>query len=297
MSQNNGMVCTFRDLQKQINELNAKVNSSSNDIALKTINHESIKGEGNIDIQAYVTANEAYPEDWLDGVTTMAGLIAKINDDPNAVPGKIYLSTVSFSDLPANMMFAEVKAEIMTQGQYGKVILFTVTSSNVAPYHWEYTSTWRQTGTWRAFQVADNKESEAFLLSIIEGNPAASAEMKSYLQSAFIQNPGWLNLWSQMGLAFGFSYDEGSYYTYMMAPASAESYNDYKVAIQTNASVESDQVSVYNLTLLKNETTNYTDEELEALYEALIEGIPVTKLVAITAPVENNQGQKNNPEP
>ena len=273
MSQNNGMICTFRDVQKQIDDLNNKLNS----LSFKTINHENITGEGNIDIQAYVTANEAYPEDWLDGVTTMAGLIAKINDDPNAVPGKIYLSTVSFSDLPANMLFAEVKAEIMTQGQYGKVILFTVTSSNVAPYHWEYTSTWRQAGTWRAFQVVDNKESEAFLLTVLGGDNSANAALKSYLQGKLKDSPEWFNLWSQMGFEIGVSEDNGSFYAYLVGPSSV-TYNDYKVILETHLTIESNQVVVDEVNVTRNETTNYTDSDLASMFEELLEDCPVATL-------------------
>ena len=154
MSQNNGMVCTFKDLQKQIDSLNAKI-EQLNSLVFKTINGESILGEGNINIQASVVANEAYPQSWFEDTDTMADLIDKINADTNAVPGKIYLSTISLNDLPSEMLQAEVKAEIMAYEQgLGKVILFTVTSSNTAPYHWEYTSAWGGTGTWRAFQTA-----------------------------------------------------------------------------------------------------------------------------------------------
>ena len=50
------------------------------------------------------------------------------------------MSTVSYSDLPAGLIQGELKVEILDSEEFGKVILFTLTSSNVEPYHWEYTS-------------------------------------------------------------------------------------------------------------------------------------------------------------
>lgn len=151
MSQNNNIICKFKDIQSKLDSIEEQLKQA---LTLKTINGESILGSGNIDIQSSVVANEAYPASWFEDTNTMEDLIGKINADNNAVPGKIYLNTISLNDLPAGMVQAEVKAEIMAENpRDGKVILFTVTSSNTAPYHWEYTSAWRATGTWRAFQM------------------------------------------------------------------------------------------------------------------------------------------------
>ena len=98
--------------------------------------------------QEEVIINEAFPNGWHT-TGTMADLIADINADTDAVAGKVYMDTVSFSDLPANMQQAELKAEIISQLGNSKVIVFTVTSSEVSPYHWEYTSAYGQTNSWR----------------------------------------------------------------------------------------------------------------------------------------------------
>lgn len=98
--------------------------------------------------QEEVIINESFPNDWHT-TGTMADLISDINADTNAVAGKVYMDTVSFSDLPANMQQAELKAEIISQLGNSKVIVFTVTSSEVSPYHWEYTSAYGQTNSWR----------------------------------------------------------------------------------------------------------------------------------------------------
>ena len=104
-----------------------------------------------------VIINESFPVDWLSA-QSMTDLIQAINDDSDAMVGKVYMDTISLSDLPAGMMQAEVKAEIMSELEPGgdKVILFTVTSSNTSPYHWEYTSAYGATGTWREWLVSSD---------------------------------------------------------------------------------------------------------------------------------------------
>ena len=98
--------------------------------------------------QEEVIINEAFPNSWHK-TGTMADLIADINADTDAVAGKVYMDTVLFSDLPGEMQQAELKSEIISQLGNSKVIVFTVTSSEVSPYHWEYTSAYGQTNSWR----------------------------------------------------------------------------------------------------------------------------------------------------
>ena len=98
--------------------------------------------------QDEVIINESFPISWLSA-QSMSELITAINNDSDAVVGKVYMDTISLSDLPAGMLQAEVKAEIMSELSGEKVILFTVTSSNTSPYHWEYTSAYGATGSWR----------------------------------------------------------------------------------------------------------------------------------------------------
>lgn len=148
-----------RSIEDDISDLKKAVAGKQDTLVsgenIATINGHSIVGGDNIDIdvQSIVRANEPYPESWkTDG--TMAELIADINADDSAVQGKIYLATVYLSDLPASMIQAEMKAEIMTVDEnLGKNILFTITSSNTAPYHWEYSSAYGSTGAWRSFTV------------------------------------------------------------------------------------------------------------------------------------------------
>lgn len=93
------------------------------------------------------------PSEW-DTAHTMADLIADIASDNNAIEGKSYMGTVSLSDLPASLLQSEIMIDIMSVDEnLGKNIRFTLTSSNTAPYHWEYTSAYGATGTWRGFVV------------------------------------------------------------------------------------------------------------------------------------------------
>lgn len=99
--------------------------------------------------QDEVIAYKPIPSGW-DITHTMADLISDINSDTDAVTGRVYLDTVSLTDLPASLQQAEMKIEIISESSgLGKVILFTFTSSNQTPYHWEYTSAYGAAGTWR----------------------------------------------------------------------------------------------------------------------------------------------------
>ena len=117
---------------------------------IKTIAGQSILGEGNLNIQQVVLANEQMPADW-DTSHTMHDLIESINADEDAVPGKIYLSTVNISDLPTGMSQAEVKVEIMGVQSGKKILLFSITSADISPYRWEYTAYNMSEGPWRSW--------------------------------------------------------------------------------------------------------------------------------------------------
>lgn len=122
---------------------------------IKTVSGQSILGEGNIDIQADITANEQMPAEWIEDSHTMADLIAFINADEAAVPGKIYLGSLVLSDLPAGLFKAEIKAEIMGEQAGKKIILFSTTSADISPYMWQYTSYNMGDGPWRSWVSAD----------------------------------------------------------------------------------------------------------------------------------------------
>ena len=144
--------------------------------------------------QEEVIINEAFPNSWHK-TGTMADLIADINADTDAVAGKVYMDTVSFSDLPGEMQQAELKSEIISQLGNSKVIVFTVTSSEVSPYHWEYTSAYGQTNSWRewvtpaAMQSALSvKANSADLATVATSGDYADLTNKPVIPAAQIQS-------------------------------------------------------------------------------------------------------------
>lgn len=141
---------------------------------IKTINGSSILGEGNIVLDT--STYKGLPETW-DTTHSMAQLIASINADETAVPGKSYLGTVQLSDLPAGMVQAELIIDIMDQlGADGdKVIVFSLSSADISPYKWEYTSAYGRTGAWRSWvieqQQADWNQADTTAKDYIKNKP------------------------------------------------------------------------------------------------------------------------------
>ena len=120
-----------------------KLSELTNDVGFVT-KEEIAEGE------VTIISNQEMPASWLTA-GNMRELIEKINQENKAKAGTSFLATMHLSDLPTGLMQAEVKAEVLSSEGLGKVILFTVTSENVSPYHWEYTSAYGRTGQWRAF--------------------------------------------------------------------------------------------------------------------------------------------------
>ena len=100
------------------------------------------------DVAAVHTYKE-YNDTWPTNGTTKA-LMAAVNADETAVPGNVYLGDVRLTDMPFAGN-AELVISVIGGSVSQKVVLATLTSGNVAPYHWEYTY-WNGTGTgWKSF--------------------------------------------------------------------------------------------------------------------------------------------------
>lgn len=104
---------------------------------IKSINGNSILGEGNLELTQYL----GFPVSWpTTSSTSTKQFCDAVAADSTAIEGKMYLGEVRWNDLPAGIANSEVVVEIM----YGttssnKVIVLTLTSGNVAPYRWQYT--------------------------------------------------------------------------------------------------------------------------------------------------------------
>ena len=138
-----------------VNAINQKQDTLISGENIKTINGSSILGEGNIVLDT--STYKGLPETW-DTTHSMAELIASINADETAIPGKSYLGTVQLSDLPAGMVQAELIIDIMDQLDVdgSKVIVFSLSSADISPYKWEYTSAYGRTGAWRSWAIDAN---------------------------------------------------------------------------------------------------------------------------------------------
>lgn len=117
---------------------------------IKTINDNSILGSGNLAIETH----QDFPADWTtDG--TFAEFLTDIFNDESAVPGMSYLGTLRCSaGLPESFNNVEAVIEVQ-QGPNSKTLHVTITSGNVAPYRWEYTS-WNSghsNSGWISFQL------------------------------------------------------------------------------------------------------------------------------------------------
>lgn len=172
--------------------LSNKVNEAEPEAVASNGNIVSVDDSGNLvdtglSIQELVIVNRSFPESWRTN-GTMRDLIDDINADETAVKGMSYLQTVSCSGLPTGIMQGEMLVEIMESQSYGKVILFTMTSSDVHPYHWEYTSAWGGTGVWRSWESTGDKVTSISSTSTNAKYPSAKAVWD--LLSAFAEANG-----------------------------------------------------------------------------------------------------------
>lgn len=108
---------------------------------IKTINSQSILGEGNISIKTY----SPFPDDFItDG--TLEQVADSMVSSTGAIKGMAYLGQIKGDCLPFDDIIAECKVEFMADG----LALLTVSSSDVIPYHWEY-NTYAGDYIWKRF--------------------------------------------------------------------------------------------------------------------------------------------------
>lgn len=177
-----------------INAINQKQDTLVSGVNIKTINGSSILGEGNIVLDT--STYKGLPETW-DTTHSMAELIASINADETAIPGKSYLGTVQLSDLPAGMVQAELIIDIMDQlGSDGdKVIVFSLSSADISPYKWEYTSAYGRAGAWRSWvieqQQADWNQTNTSAVDYIKNKPTIPS-LSGYATESWVGQQGYL---------------------------------------------------------------------------------------------------------
>ena len=116
---------------------------------IKTINGQSVLGEGNIAVKTY----QPFPAGWtVNG--TVDEFCVDVNADTSAIGGMAYLGDVIFSDLPFNGNADAVVEIIRGTSVGGKVIHIIITSGDRTPYRWEYTwwNNGLSTSGWKSWQ-------------------------------------------------------------------------------------------------------------------------------------------------
>lgn len=108
-----------------------------------------------------VISNQPFPTSWpTTNDSEFANLISAIDADDDAVKGKVYLSTVHYTDLPADMTDAELKVEIMDERLDHKIAVFTLTSANVSPYNWHATMWDGSMTSWHSYALVEEEQTE-----------------------------------------------------------------------------------------------------------------------------------------
>ena len=211
-----------------------------------------VNDEGYI-TQPEVIAYKELPNDW-NVENSMADLIGDINGDSDAVVGKVYMGTVHLNDLPHNMLQAEMKIEIISEVEgLGKVVLFTFTSSNQSPYHWEYTSAYGQTGQWREWLVQSDLTAITSALSTLSGKVDTNEEVVSRALNELNTNKQDISGLSTVALTGDYS-DLSNTPTIPVVPTNVSAFNNdagYVTSAVTN--VLSGDITTINQTIEQNE--------------------------------------------
>lgn len=149
---------TLKEIEDKINALAMSQITNDANYVQQDQDGNLIVNETNITNTISVISNQPFPSDWPTlRTSTLSDLITAIDADDEAVKGKVYLSTVHYSDLPANMSDAELKVEIMDNTGSHKIAVFSITSANVSPYNWHATMWNGELTDWRSYALVEEE--------------------------------------------------------------------------------------------------------------------------------------------
>ena len=146
------------DTLKEISDaIPTKVSDLTNDVGYITENNGQLQvNTTNISI----ISNQPFPSGWpTANDKTFNDLIEAVDNDTDAVKGKVYLSTVHYSDLPDSLADAELKVEIMDSTGSHKIAVLTLTSANQSPYNWHTTIWAGQIENWHSYALVETEPS------------------------------------------------------------------------------------------------------------------------------------------
>ena len=154
---------TLKEIEDKINQLAMSQINNDAGYVQQDENGQLKVNETNITntINKIIVSNQPFPESWpIDNQHALDDLIAAIDADDEAVKGKVYLSTVHYTDLPGNMADAELKVEIMDDRNTHKIAVFSITSANVSPYNWHATMWNGDLTAWHSYALAETPSAE-----------------------------------------------------------------------------------------------------------------------------------------
>lgn len=152
---------TIQEVSGAIQEINesipTKMSDLTDDVGYVTESNGQLQTtSGNITNVISIISNQPFPSEWPTGSNKhVSDLVYAIDHDPDAIKGKVYLSTVHYEDLPGDLSDAELKVEIMdVAGTNSKIATFTITSANKSPYNWHATMWNGQIYGWHSYALA-----------------------------------------------------------------------------------------------------------------------------------------------
>ena len=154
---------TLKELEDKINQLAMSQINNDAGYVQQDENGQLKVNETNITntINKIIVSNQPFPESWpIDNQHSFSDLIAAIDADDEAVKGKVYLSTVHYTDLPASMADAELKVEIMDDRYSHKIAVFSITSANRSPYNWHATMWSGDLTAWHSYALVETPSAE-----------------------------------------------------------------------------------------------------------------------------------------
>ena len=153
---------TLKEIEDKINAL--KMSQVTNDAGYvpQDANGQLKINETNITI----ISNQPFPSSWpTDNQHSFSDLFTAMNADTDIMQGKVYMSTVHYSDLNSQVGLhdAELKIEIMQWTNDDKIAVLSITSSNKAPYNWHNTLWNDSIGTWHSYALVEEPSQEELL--------------------------------------------------------------------------------------------------------------------------------------
>ena len=102
---------------------------------------------GDADLAPYRKFKDTWHTD-----TTLLQFCQDVVSDTSVIVGDLFLGSLTCSGLPTGMANGEVSIQVLP-GLNGKMLLLTITSTNLSPYHWELSYYNGTLYGWRSFDL------------------------------------------------------------------------------------------------------------------------------------------------